>query len=256
MLDEDWATRHGGAVLYEETREAMRARRAIDICMVVLIISLAIIVILVMVLFVHPDDSSDYLVVALGLGFAVFVLFLATLGIREVKDTVPFRIHDRGVLLGSRKKFLRFEEVFRVEKATTPEGKKVTVITPVDATPVWIIAGEGPVKGVSAVVHSKDYEIIGDILRRKAFEEGADILDWTDSAMAFMESVQFAKGPVMASAEKVAKDKGIERIGARFLVENRSEIADGLMIWGQHFAEFAKKTEKRWRESGLGGRGS
>lgn len=246
MLDEDWAAEHGGEILYEQPEVEVNVEKSVSIFCIVSLLILSSVFIWIAFL-TAMESPSGHLAMTLFAILMVILVAFSAVGLYALKRQRPLRIYERGILLRTKDSFLRFEDVFYVEEVKLKGSEHPRLaLTPVDVLPVVTFSRDRKMEGVQHRI--KDYEKVRDIIKRRVFEEGAAILDWDESAMALIERVKNEKGPVMAAAEKIAKEKGVERIDAAFLLSNRSKIDNEAGPWGYDFSKVAKRTSERWRK--------
>lgn len=238
LSEEDWAPENRGDIIFEETEKDAKKRR-IGLLSPPLILIVTIIGIALPLPFLFGEDICTPVFLFFGLIGALMLVLLFAKLIRDASSFGPFIVYEKGILLNA-KRFLPFEEIFYVEEVedvTTSLPK--TVITPVYVRPIVVIAGSTAV-GPAGVVLS-EYETVRDIIKRKAFEEGADILDWDEGAIGFLQTLEWEKGAVMASAEEVARGMDIDSISLDFILQNHEEIAKSVGYRRHYFRKAARQ---------------
>jgi hypothetical protein len=241
----DWGSTFGGAILYKEPEEFVRTNRRRTIAASALLLGFGIFFFISLwAVFTYLKASDNLHAVGIALFAGFFFIILGILAFREARVLRPFIVYERGFMLRLGKKpFIPFKDVYQVEEERTPRGNSPFTMITLANSDYIIITGDPFIKHVHACL--KEYEKARNIIKQQVNREGVRHMEWKIEAENFMSRVQYVKGPIRASAENVAREKGRAYVDINFIASYWKEIAKKAGNFGHHLKKVAKREFKR-----------
>jgi hypothetical protein len=243
--DADWGSTLGGSVLYMEPMEYVRSNRRRTFAASVVMFGLGMAFFILIWITLTDSNASEKIPVIGGSIFgAILCIIMGALAFQEARGLRPFAVYERGFMLRMGKKpFIQYKDVYHVEEERTLKGNSpFTLITLTNSAPI-IITGDPFIRHVHACL--KDYEKVKNLIVERVNEEGVRHMEWGAEAKSFMSGLEYAKGPVMAATEKVAREKGRGQIDIGFIASNWKEITKEAGFFNYYFKKAAKKAFKK-----------